>query len=494
MKPVLSFAVDNPLISGETPLKAVQCGRFVPDARQMCCCLPQALNPNPCQAHSSMLQPEPIEPLSLAPDAAEHDDQDTGEYLAHLASTLAAHGGGSASADLALDLVLNEIVEQARLATTATAAVIALLQEGEMVCRATTGPNAPGLGVRLAMNSDLSGACIKTREAQRCDDTETDSRVVAAAYRDLEIRSILMVPLLNGDKLLGLFDILSPCPNAFGERDIQTLQALSRRILRTLQQAAETASSSLPVPVASEPLPISDESHVEAHTVPLIATFESRSAKVPRLDYWTSILSVIVVALALLLGWMLGRTGWQSAPTPPLQSAVASRPPAPQNTPPNLTSKISSEPVQTIGDASSSSSVAPGPSQSKRGSGLPSDAGLVVYEKGKVVFRSSPSPLPDASSPAPVRISPEIAAAYLGQRVEPEYPDAARQQQVQGSVVMDAVIDQSGAVRDVKIVSGDSRLAGAAANAVRQWQFKPYEPNGYPVEFETRIMIRFTLP
>ena len=42
--------------------------------------------------------------------------------------TLAAHSGGTASFDLALDLVLNEVVEQARLATGATGAAIVIDQ------------------------------------------------------------------------------------------------------------------------------------------------------------------------------------------------------------------------------------------------------------------------------------------------------------------------------------------------------------------------------
>jgi hypothetical protein len=66
--------------------------------------------------------------------------------VATIAKTLAAHGGGAASFDLALDLILNEVVEQARLATGATGAAVALARDGEMVCRATTGADAPDLG------------------------------------------------------------------------------------------------------------------------------------------------------------------------------------------------------------------------------------------------------------------------------------------------------------------------------------------------------------
>jgi hypothetical protein len=69
--------------------------------------------------------------------------------LGELAAKFAAHGGGRVSpelsADLALEIVLNEIVEQACLATGATGAAIVLERGGEWVCRASAGGNAPQL-------------------------------------------------------------------------------------------------------------------------------------------------------------------------------------------------------------------------------------------------------------------------------------------------------------------------------------------------------------
>src|SRR5580692_9154023 len=107
------------------------------------------------------------------------DSVQSSSDVTEVARTIAAHGGGAASFDLALDLVLHEVVEQARLATGATGAAIALARDGEMVCRATTGWDAPDLGVRLETASGLSGACLQTGKIQQCGDTETDPRVNA---------------------------------------------------------------------------------------------------------------------------------------------------------------------------------------------------------------------------------------------------------------------------------------------------------------------------
>ena len=139
--------------------------------------------------------------------------------VTQVARTLAAHGGGEASFDLALDLVLNEVVEQARLATGATGAAIALGRAGEMVCRATTG-DAPDLGVRLETTSGLSGACLQTGTMQQCGDTETDPRVNAEACRRLSVRSILVLPLGEGKDPFGILEVFSSRPNAFGDRDV----------------------------------------------------------------------------------------------------------------------------------------------------------------------------------------------------------------------------------------------------------------------------------
>jgi len=99
--------------------------------------------------------------------------------LAQVAQALAAHGGGPLSVGLALDLVLNEVVEQARDATGASGAAAALFRDGELTCRATAGENSPDLGVRVDATAGLAGACFTTGEIQQCQDTETDSRVNA---------------------------------------------------------------------------------------------------------------------------------------------------------------------------------------------------------------------------------------------------------------------------------------------------------------------------
>src|ERR1700746_1146675 len=223
----------------------------------------------------------PGDPLQATQSDAELKIRDlvpSDAELRTLTDTLAASGGGSSSNDLALDLVLNQIVEQACLATGATGAAIALLRNGEMVCRATTGRTAPDLGVRLD-NAGFSAECLRVGTLQRCDDTETDPRVDATACRLLGVRSILVIPLWYWGEFMGIFEIFSPRPNAFGERDEQTLQALAYRIVRQTKQAAgslagfttpgdEVPLMTTPAPDPEPPTPIRREP--EAIQIPII--------------------------------------------------------------------------------------------------------------------------------------------------------------------------------------------------------------------------------
>ena len=120
----------------------------------------------------------------------------------------------------------------------------------------------------------------------------------------------------------------------------------------------------------------------------------------------------------------------------------------------------------------------------------------MVYENGKVIYRTTPQGAVHTAkaSTGPVTVPSKVADEYLMLRVEPDYPESAREQHIQGPVVLDAVVDKDGAVEKLSTVSGDPQLAAAATDAVRQWRFKPFFRNGSPEEFQTQITVSFRLP
>jgi TonB family protein len=463
--------------------------------------------------------------------------------FAELAAKFAAHGGGHISADLsgelALDIVLNEIVEQACLATGASGAAIALARDSEMVCRASTGGNAPDLGTRLDMASGLSGACLRSREIQRCDDTLTHPSADPEVSRQLGVRSVVVLPLLKDESLIGIFEVFSPRLAAFGERDLRTLEVLTDRILRNIrasQSSLVSAGSPMPDSVlqTSQKIPENEiseseineiEEQIESATAAVrIATSvenfvpqaEPETPKVmpapaPRFDWFGALMAVIIIAIALLMGTAFAiRMRWLKATGhrrgPRVVSAAAVSPIVKSTTGGPANTSVAESKTPANGQ---NKSAADQPKSSPQSSGF-LEGTLRVFEKGKEIFRMPPTSADADTSSSPakktantdstfqqakiVELSADAAEGSLVRRVEPEYPERALAERVQGPVVLDVRIGQDGTVQEIKVQSGEPQLAEAATAAVRQWKFKPHIVDGRAVEMETRLTLTFTLP
>jgi protein TonB len=87
-----------------------------------------------------------------------------------------------------------------------------------------------------------------------------------------------------------------------------------------------------------------------------------------------------------------------------------------------------------------------------------------------------------------------VTGGRLLHKVAPQYPVQARQQGVHGIVVLQAIVDKDGRVKDVKVTSGDRLLTAAAIASVRQWRYEPFMLSGQPTEMTTEIKINFSLP
>jgi TonB family protein len=464
--------------------------------------------------YSSVLQTRISGPEWIGPDSPEADPPESGTN----ASGHPAFGSQQdLPTDLALDLRLHEILQQARLATAASGALIALACGNKMVCRATLGDKAPSTGVRLNTHSGLSGACVQTREMQLCDDTLADARVNAVACRDLGIRSIVVLPVLDGGDLWGVLEIFSSAPHAFNESDLQTLQSLSRRISNTVQEAM--AGGSALAPEAFSQPPAEDSAPTDSEQLGLSLNPSELGTEIARKDYRTSLLTAAVLALAVLLGWMVGRVGWSLAVNrapiqiPMTEEAQATPQAIPNTQPPPRSPKAADARKPEAATTAPPAPVKPAPKPKVR-TAEPM-GGLVVYEHGKVVFRMAPS-----QPESPTMIEPGVVGSdaiqkaaihedektvasvpataatsgYLLQRVEPEYPEAARKQLIQGPVVLTLLVGISGSVKELTVVSGDPQLTKAATDAVWQWRFKPHQLKGKTVEFETRVTVNFALP
>lgn len=141
-----------------------------------------------------------------------------------------------------LDAALQLLAERAQYITGAGGAAIALRRGGynDMLCRASAGSIAPEFGALLSAEFGLSGESVRTRLPLRCDDAERDTRVNREGCRQLGIASVAVMPIVSDDEVLGVFELFSGRVNAFGERDLSTLQRLGDMV-ETAVRLARTA-------------------------------------------------------------------------------------------------------------------------------------------------------------------------------------------------------------------------------------------------------------
>ena len=103
-----------------------------------------------------------------------------------------------------------------------------------------------------------------------------------------------------------------------------------------------------------------------------------------------------------------------------------------------------------------------------------------------------------SKAPAPVlqtlNISQGVSQGLAIKKTQPSYPPSALRMRIEGPVQLLATISKKGDISAVKILSGDPGLARAAADAVKQWKYKPYMLDGSPVEIQTQITVNFKLP
>jgi TonB family protein len=168
----------------------------------------------------------------------------------------------------------------------------------------------------------------------------------------------------------------------------------------------------------------------------------------------------------------------------------------------------------------------------------PASSDLVVYEKGKVIFRmkspatgspvagssASGSPqtagsgdnaaqgsvrgddapigsavVPAASNtrttaPRRLWLPPQEAQSRLISHTDPAYPAEALAARRSGEVVLEVRVAEDGSVSSARLLKGDSLFSPAAVEAVRGWRYRPYVSDGQPTPFETSVTVSFSLP
>jgi len=127
-------------------------------------------------------------------------------------------------------------------------------------------------------------------------------------------------------------------------------------------------------------------------------------------------------------------------------------------------------------------------------SSSPAESAPVHTAQPSSTLAGSMAPVTSAALPETVKSAAgPTRPARLISSVPPEFPLAARTQHISGDVVVDALIDATGKVASMKIVSGSALLRQAAMDALSKWRYQPALSNGQPVQTQLQLTIQFRL-
>jgi protein TonB len=104
-----------------------------------------------------------------------------------------------------------------------------------------------------------------------------------------------------------------------------------------------------------------------------------------------------------------------------------------------------------------------------------------------------PPPPPPPAPRGPIRVGGQIKEPALIYRVEPVYPGVAVSANLQGTVILEAIVDEEGRVESVKVLRSLNILDRPAIDAVKQWRYSPVLLNGRPEKFILTVAITFRL-
>jgi len=133
---------------------------------------------------------------------------------------------------------LTLIAQRAQAFTNASGTAIALSEGNadEIICRARSGAAAPEVGTALRVEGSFTGLCIQSGKELRCDDAETDTRVDLAAIRALGIRSMVVTPIREENKVVGVLACFAPTAHAFTITHVAVLKTMADQITVLLQK------------------------------------------------------------------------------------------------------------------------------------------------------------------------------------------------------------------------------------------------------------------
>ena len=446
-----------------------------------------------------------------------------------------------AAGDHRLDPILETIADAARRLTGASGAALAMWKDGAMVCRARSGKTAPALGAQLSADTGISGECLRTGKTQHCTDSEHNPLVDVEVCRSLGLRSIAVSPIQGWREINGILEVFSIQPGAFTDAHIALLEqlaTLAERARATQPRDASPTAPKLPSTEKAKPsglLPASDR--VGDVALAFIGTGRRSRALVLGV---IGLVAISLMALVIWLGWrgadeadaksravppasvgsgsittvtanspghvndhdsvlkpnpggeLLFASGGKPAAGAPVKFASKVDVIAVQRTPLDRPSSPAGSAVKLNDTNTGSRSESPPDSDADNttSSEPPLITASVTNPSSLNTVLSSKASVPALSPP----ISIGVSGGQLLYRTMPAYPSQARQQRLEGTVVLNVTVMEDGSSGEIRVVNGSPILARSAVDAVKNWRYQPFQLDGKPIQRETTITVSFKLP
>jgi protein TonB len=90
-----------------------------------------------------------------------------------------------------------------------------------------------------------------------------------------------------------------------------------------------------------------------------------------------------------------------------------------------------------------------------------------------------------------VRVGGQIKTPKLLKKVDPVYPELARQARAGALIILEATVDANGHVQEVRVLRSVPLFDEAAVDAVKQWSYRPLLLNGVPTPFIVTVTLNF---
>lgn len=146
-----------------------------------------------------------------------------------------------------LDLsgIMDLVTQRAHHIVEADGASVELVEKEELVYRAASGIAKNFLGLRLGIKNSLSGECIKAQAPLISNDIEQDDRVNKEACRLIGLNSMIVMPLIYNNTVVGVIKVLSAKVGHFNDEAIRILELISGLIAAAMFCAMQNGENEL---------------------------------------------------------------------------------------------------------------------------------------------------------------------------------------------------------------------------------------------------------